>query len=68
MHQIHNNENDYALQLERLKGTKRVLANTGRKRRNLIGALNPVTLQPTIMLTEENCRAEVIEPILEEIK
>lgn len=68
MHQIHNNENDYAWQLKGLKGTKQVLANTGRKRLNIIGAINPVSLQPTIMLTEENCSAEVIEAFLEEVK
>ncbi len=68
MHQIHNNENDYAWQLKGLEGTKQVLANTGRKRLNIIGAINPVTLQPTIVLTEENCSAEVIEAFLEEVK
>jgi transposase len=68
MHQIHNNENDYAWQPIGLKGTKKVLANTGRKRLNIIGAINPVSFKPTIMLTEENCCAEVIEAFLEEIK
>ena len=68
MHQVHNNENDYAWQLKGLEGTKQVLANTGRKRLNIIGAINPVTLQPTIILTEENCSAEVIEAFLEEVK
>ena len=68
MHQIHNNENDYAWQLKGLKGTKQVLANTGRKRLNIIGAINPVSLEPTILLTEENCSAEVIEAFLEEVK
>ena len=68
LHQIHNNENDYAWQLKGFKGTKQVLANTGRKRLNIIGAINPVSLQPTIMLTEENCSAEVIEAFLEEVK
>ena len=68
MHQIHNNENDYAWQPKGLEGTKQVLANTGRKRLNIIGAINPVSLQPTILLTEENCSAEVIEAFLEEIK
>ena len=47
MHQIHNNENDYAWQPKGLEGTKQVLANTGRKRLNIIGAINPVSLQPT---------------------
>jgi transposase len=68
MHQIHNNENDYAWQPKGLEGTKQVLANTGRKRLNIIGAINPVTLHPTILLTEENCSAEVIEAFLEEVK
>jgi transposase len=68
MHQIHNNENDYAWQLRGLKGTKKVLANTGRKRLNIIGAINPVSFEPTVMLTEENCCAEVIEAFLEEVK
>ena len=68
MHQIHNNENGYAWQPIGLAGTKKALANTGRKRLNIIGAVNPVTFEPTIMLTEENCCAEVIEAFLEEVK
>ena len=68
MHQIHNNENDYAWQPKGVEGTKQVLANTGRKRLNIIGAINPVSLEPTILLTEDNCSAEVIEAFLEEIK
>ena len=68
MHQVHNNENDYAWQLKGLKGTKQVLANTGRKRLNIIGAINPVSLEPTIITTEENCSAEVIEAFLAEVK
>jgi transposase len=68
MHQIHNNENDYAWQPTGTAGTKKVLANTGRKRLNIIGAINPVTFEPTVMLTEENCSAEVIEAFLTEVK
>jgi transposase len=68
MHQVHNNENDYAWQPKGIKGTKTVLANTGRRRLNIIGAINPVTFQPTIVLTEENCCAEVIEAFLQEVK
>jgi transposase len=68
MHQIHNNENDYAWQPTGSKGTKKVQANTGRKRLNIIGAMNPVSFEPTIILTEENCCAEVIEAFLEEVK
>ncbi|MFN0083679.1 MAG: hypothetical protein ACKVOM_14320 [Ferruginibacter sp.] len=43
MHQIHNNENDYGWQIKGLEGTKQVLANTGRKRLNIVGAINAVT-------------------------
>jgi transposase len=68
MHQIHNNENDYAWQLKGINGTKQVLANTGRRRLNIIGAINPVSFKPTILLTEANCSAEVIEAFLEEVK
>lgn len=68
IHQIHHNENDYAWQPTGLAGTKKVLANTGRKRLNIIDAINPVSFEPTIMLTEENCCAEVIEAFFSELK
>ena len=68
MHQIHNNENDYAWQQTGLAGIKKLLATTGRKRLNIIGAVNPLAFEPTIMLTEENSYAEVIEAFLSEIK
>ena len=55
MHKVHNNENDYAWQDKGIKGNKTVLANTGRRRLDIIGAINPVTFKPTILLTEENC-------------
>ncbi|MBK7884376.1 MAG: transposase [Chitinophagaceae bacterium] len=51
-----------------LRALKKVLANTGRKRLNIIGAVNLVTFEPTIMLTEENCCAEVIEAFLGELR
>ena len=54
MHQIHNNENDYAWQFKGINGTKQVLANTGRRRLKIIGAINPVSFEPTILLTEGN--------------
>lgn len=68
VHQVHNNENDYCWQLKGRHNTKTAFANTGRRRLNIIGAINPVNLQPTIMLTEENCCVEVMEAFLEEIK
>jgi transposase len=68
VHQIHNNENGYCWQLKGKDNTKTVLSNTGRRRLNIIGAINPVTLEPTTLLTEENCCSEVIEAFLEEIR
>ena len=68
VHQIHNNENGYCWQLKGKSNTKTVLSNTGRRRLNIIGAINPVTLEPTTLLTEENCCSEVIEVFLEEIR
>lgn len=68
VHQVHNNENDYCWQLKVGRNTKTAFANTGRRRLNIIGAINPVNLQPTIMLTEENCHVEVTEAFLEKVK
>lgn len=68
MHQVHNNENDYCWQLKGAAHTKSAFTNTARRRLNIIGAINPITLQPTIVLTEENCCAEVMEAFLEQIR
>jgi transposase len=68
VHQVHNNENDYCWQLKGGHNTKTALANTGRRRLNIIGAINPVTLKPTALLVEDNCCEEVITAFLEEIK
>ena len=68
MHQVHNNENDYAWQFKGKAGTKKVLGNTGRRRLNIIGALNPLELKPTAILTEANCDREVIKAILKQIR
>lgn len=68
MHQIHNVENDYAWQEIGRAGTKEISSNTGRRRLNIIGAINPVTLEPTILLEEENCNAGSIVRLLNAIK
>lgn len=68
MHQIHNVENDYASQEIGKAGIKEIPSNTGRRRLNVIGAINPVTMNPTILLEEENCNAESIVRLLEAIK
>jgi transposase len=68
MHQIHNNENDYAWQQKGKGYTKQVKANTGRRRINIVGALNPVSLEPTAIITEKNCTEGLIQALLTEIK
>ena len=68
MHQLHNSEPDYAWQIRGEENTHRILANSGRRRLNIIGALNPLTLIPTIVLTEDNCDREMMMVFLEEIR
>jgi transposase len=68
MHQVHNVENDYAWQEIGKAGTKEISSNTGRRRLNIIGAINPVTMKPTVLLEEENCNADSIVRLLEAIK
>lgn len=68
MHQIHNNENGHVWQRKGKSGTKQVQANTGRRRLNIIGALNPLTLQPTTFLTEANCDIETMKIFFSEMR
>lgn len=68
MHQIHNNENDYCWQEKGKLWTKNVLSNSGRRRLNIIGALNADSLIPTILLTEDNCDTEMIKSFLMEVR
>ena len=68
VHQIHNNENDYAWQFRGKEGTKTVLANTGRRRLNIIGALNPLLLKTTTLLIEGSCDREVIKALLRQTR
>lgn len=68
MPQIHNVETDYAWQEKGRAGTKEIASNTGRRRLNIVGAINPVTMQPTILLEEENCNADSIVRLLQTIK
>jgi transposase len=68
MHQIHNTENDYAWQEIGAAGTKEIPSNTGRRRLNIIGAVNAITMGPTVLLKEENCNAATIVQLLEAIK
>lgn len=68
MHQTYNNENGYMWQEKGKEGTKKVLSNTGRRRLNILGAINMVNLDIVPFLTEENCNKETIKVFLMEVK
>jgi len=68
MHQTHNNENGHLWQIKGKDGTKLVKSNTGRRRLNVIGAINMVDLSIVPFLTEENCNKETIKVFLKEVK
>ena len=68
MHQIHNNENGYMWQIKGKKGTKQVLSNTGRRRLNILGAIDMVNLNIVPFITEGNCNKEIIKVFLNEVK
>lgn len=68
MHQIHNNENDYCWQFKGKANTKTIGSNSGRRRLNIIGAIDPINLNPTIILTEANCDADLMTAYLKHLK
>jgi len=68
MHQIHNNENGYLWQIKGKEGTKQVPSNTGRRRLNILGAINIVNLDIVPFITEENCNKETIKVFFNEVK
>ena len=68
VHQTHNNENSYCWQLAGKSSTKQVLSNSGRRRINIVGALEAKNLKPTVIMTEYNCDTSVIAATLEEIR
>lgn len=61
-------ENGYCWQEIGKEGTKIISSNTGRKRVTILGALNPISLNPTTIITESNCDQEAIKILLEEIR
>ena len=67
-HQVHNTENDYCWQLIGKQGTKTVNSNAGRERVTILGALNPLTLRPTTVITESNCDQEAMQIFLEQVR
>jgi len=68
MHQTHNNENGYMWQERGKEGTKKVKSNTGRRRLNILGAINMADLEIIPFITEENCHKGTIKVFLDEVK
>lgn len=67
-HPTHNSENGKKWQLKGKRHTVNVLSNSGRKRLTILGGLNPLTLSPTILLTEDNCDTLMMEAFLEQLR
>lgn len=67
-HQLHNVKNGYTWQLKGGSGTMVLHSNTGRKRINILGALNPLSFDLTSIVTESNCNKELLMLFVDEIK
>lgn len=48
--------------------TRKISSNTGRRRLNVLGAVDATTKKPVIVLTEDNCDKYGIEMLLKEIR
>jgi len=68
MHQIHNNENDYCRQFKGKANTKTIGSNSGRRRLNIIGAIDPISFSPTIILSEANYDSDLMTAYLKHLK
>ena len=67
-HQIHNSCNGKAWQFKGSKGTKKIKANTGRKRINILGCVNAITKKVTTLITEENCDKCTVTKFLSKLR
>ncbi len=67
-HPTHNSENGKKWQMKGRAHTINVPSNSGRKRLTILGALNPLTLRPTILMTEDNCDTLMAEAFLEQLR
>ena len=67
-HLLHNVVNARMWQLRGKKGTITIKSNTGRKRINILGALDIEDFSVTTILTEETCDSVRIVEFLKKIK
>lgn len=68
VHQLHNSENGRCWQKKGRSGTKEILANSGRTRVNIVGAVNPLDQETTSLITEANCDSFLLVSFLEEVR
>lgn len=67
-HQVHNSINGNAWQFKGKKQTKEVKSNTGRRRINIIGGVNAITMKVTTLVTEENCDKKTIVTYMKKLR
>ena len=67
-HLLHNVVNARMWQPRGKKGTIAIKSNTGRKRINILGALDIADLSTHITLTEETCNAERVIEFLQKVR
>ena len=61
-------DNREAWQFRGKQGTKKIQTNTGRRRINGIGGVNPITMKTTTIITEDNCDKTVVVTYLEKLR
>jgi len=67
-HPTHNTENGSRWQLRGKAGTMTVKSNSGRTRLTILGALNPLTLISSALLTKDNCDTLMMEAFLTQLR
>ncbi|MCX6799936.1 MAG: transposase [Candidatus Falkowbacteria bacterium] len=67
-HQVYNTVNGYCWQPKGRAGTRVIFSSSGRKRINIIGAINAITHKPTTLIAEDNCDKDMIIKSLELIR
>lgn len=68
VHQVYNSGNGYSWQKCGKKGTKLIRTTSHNKRLNIIGALNPISLKITSIISESNCDKHLMNSFFYEIK
>lgn len=68
MHQIHNSENYFKWQKKGRKNTIKIKSNTGRRRLNIVGGVNLINQEITVLTTESNCDKNLMKVFLKEVK